>query len=297
MWVLDIESGKEWYAPIRYYQDFKDLRSATMQFAESVSQIPFPTDRWFNEKSDSGNTREQRCIQLENFIRSLAGFVYSGPLHPNIVEVSIHLQSFLGCDTCIGDKDVFLSLHDQVATINRNFELHDYEQRDDELERLKVNLKRSFQLYVYRIFLLPIFERFVGQFISNAKSRTLSIEQMRILDMQSRTALKDQIQLNTEKIRDFVDQLTDLLCEGCNDDLIAIAKSPNYAVLNDEKKVGNVAVFLDSFIRTSIREQVETQVYVPLRSYISKQLVNGCRHDDMEINFKLQVSMNFFPRD
>ena len=48
---------------------------------------------------------------------------------------------------------------------------------------------------------------------------------------------------------------------------------------------GNIFCF-----RESVRDQVEIEVYVPLRTVVSRLLVNGWRHEDMEVHFKMKVS-------
>jgi len=40
-------------------------------------------------------------------------------------------------------------------------------------------------------------------------------------------------------------------------------------------------------VREAVREQVEIEAYVPLRSVVSRWLVNGWRHEDMEAHFKI----------
>ena len=48
-------------------------------------------------------------------------------------------------------------------------------------------------------------------------------------------------------------------------------------------------VYWERLVRESVREQIEIEVYVPLRSVVSRILVNGWRHEDMEVHFKMQV--------
>ena len=88
------------------------------------------------------------------------------------------------------------------------------------------------------------------------------------------------------QIQNFLDQLVDLILEGCNDDLRSIAKrreySPIHKYLVDES-------YWDRLAREAVREQVEIETYVPLRSVVSRLLVNGWRHEDMEVLFKMRV--------
>lgn len=42
IWCYDVESGIEWFAPIRYFRDFQDLRAAALPLYSCVAQIPFP---------------------------------------------------------------------------------------------------------------------------------------------------------------------------------------------------------------------------------------------------------------
>lgn len=80
IWAYDIEAGVEWYAPARYYADFRDLRSELIRLDKSISEIPFPSMGWAgftgmtSDASDSASTKETRRSQLEYFLRR----VFSG---------------------------------------------------------------------------------------------------------------------------------------------------------------------------------------------------------------------------
>eukprot|EP00957_Ditylum_brightwellii_P118903 9068296-Ditylum_brightwellii.AAC.1 len=153
IWVYDIESGKEWYAPVRYYRDFKDLRTAISRLSQAIAQVPFPNVGWgvwkSKEASESVSAKELRCKQLEVFIRTLCAMVYRAALHPNVAEVAVHLQSFLGCDTCIDENNVSLQLHMQVAVNETSYAHRSFEEDDEAKANARLQLKRSIQRYTY----------------------------------------------------------------------------------------------------------------------------------------------------
>lgn len=59
IWAYDVESGMEWYAPVRYYSDFKDLQVALLRVDKAIAEIPFPTmNYWFSsEAKESAKTK------------------------------------------------------------------------------------------------------------------------------------------------------------------------------------------------------------------------------------------------
>jgi hypothetical protein len=73
----DVESGKEWYAPIRYFQD---LRAAAAPLHPSMSQIPFPKQSvsiFGSPLGESAGERQSKCRQLEYFLRTLCAMIKS----------------------------------------------------------------------------------------------------------------------------------------------------------------------------------------------------------------------------
>mmetsp|Transcript_15149 Transcript_15149/g.43960 ORF Transcript_15149/g.43960 Transcript_15149/m.43960 type:complete len:663 (-) Transcript_15149:397-2385(-) len=289
IWVYDVETGREWYAPIRYYCDFKDLRLATSRLCGAILQLPFPSKGWgvfqSKESSDSESAKGLKCAQLEQFIRGICGLLYRGPLHQELADVAFHLQSFIGCDTCFSGSDAKLNVHHQVAVNETSYVRGSGDGHDGVQSRVRLHLKRSLQLYVYRIFLLPIMESVVSQFILEAKKRAPSLGEMRAMDRKSTTALKDNALDNVQRIRDILDNVLNLVKTGCQSDMRLIVERPSFGALHEFVKDSENS-YRDALIHDAIREQVEIEVYVPLRSVISRQLVNGWRHDDMEMQFK-----------
>ena len=93
------------------------------------------------------------------------------------------------------------------------------------------------------------------------------------------------------RIQAFLDQLQDMILEGCMEDFESIAERRDFAPIRtflDGKRKGEA--YWDRLVREAVREQIEIEVYVPLRSVVSRLLVNGWRHEDMEVHFKMQVS-------
>jgi hypothetical protein len=111
IWVYDVESGKEWYAPIRYQTEFGDLRAATLALDSRLSEWEFPKAphklSFFakREADESEPVRQEKCRQLEHFLQRLCSMVYTcQPLHPNVAEIAIHVQSFLGVEAGLNEE-------------------------------------------------------------------------------------------------------------------------------------------------------------------------------------------------
>ena len=297
IWCYDVETGMEWYAPVRYYNDFKDLRTALTTVDKTIGdRVPFPTmGGWgllsSSEANESAKVKEARRSQLEIFLRRVFAGVYRGRLHPYLAEIAVHLQTFVGCDTVLDDGDFFrLSLSKQVAisevTYGKREPTNSKAESDDNAARL--HLKRSIMRYVYRLFLLPTLGELVGHFIDAAKEKVMSLSlspntsKTHQFSVDKKEATKD-----VEKIRDFIDHLQDLILEGCRDDFISISQRRDFAAFVDDPD--NIA--RDDLFREAVREQCELEIYVPLRSTISKYLVYSWFNEDMEMKHKMKVSI------
>jgi hypothetical protein len=295
IWVYDVESGREWYAPVRYLRDFQELRSATGSLCASIYRIPFPSGGWrafgVNEKSEPDSVRDAKCHQLENFLRRITTLVYTDPLHPGIAEIAIHVQSFLGSDTGLSQGgDSFLRLQSPAA-ISEPMCQQKVEKGHSIFEmHIRLLLKRSIQRYVYRIFLLSIMKQIVDDFVSETRANGPTLNEIEVLEAQGRTVLKERALRDLGRIQGFLDQIQDLILEGCAQDFESIASRLDFAALRKfiDGKKGND--YLEKIVREAVREQIEIEIYVPLRSVVSRLLVNGWKHDDMEIHFKMQVS-------
>ena len=295
IWVYDIELGKEWYAPVRYYRDFKDLRAETSRLSASIAQIPFPTDSWKvwggSEANESVSAKENRCKHLERFLRTLSGIVYTGNIHPRLQEVAIHLQSFLGCDTRLDNTDNNSIVMEKHVAMNASKFIRKMKESSSlgtiqDIGMLLL-LKRSIQRYTNRIFLLPITEQLVSQFIDGMKAKLPSASQMNAMKKNNGLALKENAQRDLNKVRDFLDQINDLIVDGTFADLEIISKREEFAPLSKFLESSN-GTQKSAFFIECVREQVEIEIYLPLRSSISKHLVHGWRNDDLEMQFKMQ---------
>jgi len=280
IWVFDVESQMEWYAPIRYLQDFEDLRLAVSRLrAKYVDGLSFPNVGWFHgkEASESQRTKDTRCNQLELFLREICAIVYKDAPNPNMPEVAIYIQTFLGCDSCVDDEGrMRLALHGQgncIGTPHWNLPHQGHTELEDKHE---TQLKKVVQLFVYRIFLLPTIRSLVVRFIEELRTASIS--------GQNRKLEKKQILVILAKIASFISQIQDLIYEGCVDDFNDITISASFNNLYEDGDADEEALYYEA-----ICEQVEIEVYVPLRNTISRHLVNGWRHDDVEIQFKMQV--------
>lgn len=292
IWVHDIESGREWYAPLRYFSDFCDLRAAALQFRpDGISAIPFPS-QGFNywslfgsrpsEANDSDATRETKCRQLEQFLRTLCTMIYTHDLHPSVAEVAIHVQSFLGCDAALDPVHVPLRSLQQSAAATTTV---DGVQHSVDQWRLRTLLKRQFQLYVYRIFLLEATGKLVDRFVDTARAKGPTLKEIEVMQAKSRSALKKHAMEELKQIQAVMDRLQELVLEGCVEDFRVLAQDSG---LDDFLTGKGGDAYLDRLVREAVREQVEIEVYLPLRGTTSRMLVNAWRHEDMEVSFKVQ---------
>lgn len=292
IWCFDVESGMEWYAPVRYFHDFKDLRTALLRVDKSVANIPFPAVGWglgfASEAKESARTREARRAQLEAFLRRVFAGAYRGRLHPALAEAAVHLQTFVGCDTALGEGgDARLSLSRQVAISESSYGKRTPDPKSEPHNNARMNLKRSIQRYVYRLFLLPAVEELISQFVDAAMKKVMSEAPGPPKPTSSRQVAVDKGEAtkDVEKIRDFIDQVQELVLDGCRKDFISISQRRDFAALVDDAD-GSVR---DELFREAVREQTELEVYVPLRSTISRYLVYAWFNEDMEMKHKMKV--------
>ena len=136
------------------------------------------------------------------------------------------------------------------------------------------------------MFLLPSVGELVGHFIGAARDKVMS-ESMVPTTRQSHQFSVDKKEAtdNVGKIRDFIDQVQELILEGCMDDFISISQRRDFAAFVDDPD--NIA--RDELFREAVREQTELEIYVPLRSTISKYLVYAWFNEDMELKHKTKV--------
>ena len=296
IWCFDIESSMEWYSPARYFSDFKDLRNALIRIDKAIGDVPFPSFSWSlgfpgisSEANESESTKQARRQQLENFLRNLFSLVYRGRLNPFLAEVAVHLQTFIGCDTILTDGDsTNLALDNQVAINEVSYGKRTPDSESEQDSNTRMHLKRSIQRYVYRLFLLPSVEKLVNHFVDTARQKVAS-EANNFGSTKRQTVQhninKDVATADVEKIRDFIDQLQELILDGCYEDFMSISQRRDFANLVDD--IDNSV--RDGLFREAVREQVELEVYVPLRSTVSKYLVYAWFNEDMEMKHKTKA--------
>ena len=290
IWCYDIESGREWYAPVRYYNDFKDLRAALIHVDKTIADIPFPSLGGWNlsfssEAKESAKTKDARRNQLEMFLRRVFACVYRGRLHPFLAEVAVHLQTFVGCDTVLGEDGEF-SLSKQVAISESSYGKRTPDPKSEPGNNARMHLKRSIMRYVYRLFLLPSVEALVSSFVNAVGGKFMS-EVPTTRHPPQFSVDKAEASNDVGKIRDFIDQMQELILEGCRDDFISITERREFSalVVDDDNSIR------DDLFREAVREQIELEIYVPLRSTISKYLVYAFFNEDMEMKHKMNVSL------
>jgi len=289
IWVFDVESGTEWYAPIRYFIDFQELRMATSLLNKSIGKLPFPNVSWFNEdeSSLSQQIKDTRCRQLQEFLRGLCNLVYTENIDESTSEIALFVQTFLGCDTEINSEHDFRRNH------------IDFHFRGSKSEtETKSLLKKALQLYTYRLFLLPTFKTLVARFIDDVGRRAVLIEEKKRVSAGSNVSDKEKIIVELATINQVFGNIWELIYKGCLEDVNAIASCPEFSSLISKLTQANRVAFIEGIYREAVREQIEIEVYVPLRSIISGLLVYGWRYDDKSIAYKIEIlkrkSQSFF---
>lgn len=305
IWVYDVETTREWYAPIRYMQDFEELRAACMGLAPpqvGLADWDFPSSRSTRlplllgspirrnrEVERSVEERDTRCRQLEHFLRGLCSLMYTcQPLSPNLAEMAIHVQSFLGVEAGLATATDW-----ETASYHSKYNENVHETPVDRVapklevqqDRVRQALKISIQKYTYRIFLLNVMKAIVSDFVDTTRSRGPRLEDIESLEVRS--TLKSRAMSDLDRIQAFLDQMVDLILEGCADEMREISQRKCFSVLHSLIESDDES-YWDALAREAVREQVEIEVYVPLRSVVSRLLVNGWRHEDMEVQFKIK---------
>jgi hypothetical protein len=144
-------------------------------------------------------------------------------------------------------------------------------------------------MYTYRLFLTDGLSAVVGKFIDSVRDNCPQLDDLEELEAQGRSVLKARAMKDLGSIQSFLDFIQVLILEGCENDFRSIASRDEYASLF--RTVPAVArhheIVLDRLVREAVREQVEIEVYVPLRGVASRWLVRGWRHEDMEVQFKI----------
>ena len=281
IWVYDVESGKEWYAPIRYFEDFEDLRATARALAPTDCKIsdfslPIGTSIWdslTSRRQDVFDEKVQKatCKKLELFLRDLCRIVYTSPVvNASVAKIAIHVQSFLGTEVGLSTTQIEIS-HLQWSALSS--EHHSWNVRH--------LLKRSLQRYMWRLFQLEVIQTVVENFVDSVRARAPSLSEIEALEAEGRDKLKERSIRELKAIRIFLDELVDLLLEGCEEEMQLISKRHEYEALRGQ--FANDKSSFDMLAREATREQVEIEVYVPLRSVVSILLVNGWQHEDLDV--------------
>jgi len=286
IWVFDVESGTEWYAPVRYFKDFEELRIATLALSKSVEKLPFPSSMWLSgdETNLSLSVKDGRSAQLEDFLRGLCNLVYTGEIGSSTSEIALYVQTFLGCDNQL------MSVHMREQVIGMTG-----------TDRSHQQLSQAIKLYTYRLFLLPTFKALFKRFVNDVKRRATLIDERKTVTIQSAqsTIEKEKIIGELVTIKHVFSNIWNLIIDGCLADLDAIANSQDFSIIGTNvSSPDENLVYREALYRESIREQIEIHLYVPLRSTVSRLLVHGWRYDDKIFAYKVQAlrreSQSFF---
>jgi hypothetical protein len=211
-------------------------------------------------------------------VRTLCGMIYKEIPHRDMAEVAVYIQSFLGCDCFLSsDQLVGRAIYNGVS-----------EEKRDETLLVRLCLKRSIRKYTYRLFQLAVMENLVTSFVRSARTRGPKLSDIEALEARGSTSLKMRAMEEMKQIQAYLDKLQEMILEGCIDDFTSIAERKDYSLIHEELQGNMRTGCWDRLVREAVREQVEIEVYVPLRSVVSRWLVNGWKHDDIEIQFKIQ---------
>lgn len=280
IWVYDIDDAREWYAPVRFHQDFVDLRAALTPLYDAVAKIPFPRIGRFRfgspiRQQESDIDSSARAWQLESFLRNVVCMIYRERLHPAAAELAMHVQTFLGC----GEARLLEP---------RLRELPEWSDSGTEASVdifIRGKLQRSLQKHTHRIFMLDAMKQMIDPFVEGVRSRQPDLGEMEVLQVQGHIALKQKALQDLEHVEAFLDFLQDILLESCMEEYCSIASREEYELVYRELKHDESQ--WTRLVHEAIRAQIEIEVYVPLRSVVSRWLVYGWKHEDMEVHFKM----------
>jgi hypothetical protein len=277
--VYDVATGREFYAPVRSRGDFDDLYRAVGRLdAPLLKRMDFPkraqrTMLFGSPVRETAAAQARTTRQLEGFLRTLCGLLYqSSRLNESTAEIALHVQSFLGCD--------HVDFTETAAGVPLLASSED--------RWIRGRLKRSLQRYTYRLLLLPPLQAKVQQFVEGIRGREPLLPDMEALQAQGPQRLKQGALSELAQVKAFLDYLQALILDAGQADFASMAQRDEYRALHPLLQGSQGEIYRDGLVREAVREQVEIEVYLPLRSLLSRWLVNGWRHEDMEANFKIK---------
>jgi Vacuolar sorting protein 9 (VPS9) domain len=304
IWCHDVESGREWYAPLRYFCDFEDLYHATSNIYDKVAALAFPSSASASSSSSSStwstllgsnnnNIHDHQQHPLEHFLRKLGTMIYTEELQPAVVQVAVHYQSFLGCDHALaGEQTSSLSLMTLEEKEMKNGVHHHGSSweglsHNPKQVRTRQALKRSLQMFTYRALLLESIQKLVSQLVNAAASdNSPTLQEM---DKMTTDTLKENSKKKLDKIKTAVDQLQEFLLRAFMEDFRAIAHCGLYTCIHAFLGGSRGESYFDRLVREAVREHVEIEVYLPLRCTASRLLVNAWRNHDALFAFKVKA--------
>lgn len=286
IWVQDVESNSTWYAPFRFSHEFQDLRDAILSFDKSIATIPFPKlKRWLGRENHMPHhIQENQRTELEHFLQELCNRIYKSEDTEYISEIASYVQSFLGCDDINFLKCIQENRSDPSYLLNPS------------IMDILFNFQRALRLYTFRIFLLSSLQTLVARFIADVKARVSVMEAKKSVTPNG-LRQKEKIISEISMVRTVSSSLVKLVINGCQNDFDIIYQSREYEPLLEYYSHNK----LDKVIEESVREQVETIIYIPLRSCLSNLISHGWRHDDhvvaQKMTFLRQQNQDFFKID
>ena len=256
IWIHNLITRQEFYAPVRYEHDFQELQQAL---------------QWKPQQPKTTILR-----QWELLLRR--AWTHLRFQHDRN-EKHVYLESFLGMEdpTTIVEKQ-------SSSTLLPN---------EDDNEQTQSLLRYSFQKYTYRILSLSLVSDWIESFIDTIL-QSVPLEKEALESMQANGEIKPQAHDTMRRIQHFLDSLQKMVVQYCHDDFQSIALADDYSRLHpilfrcDGEFSTHGRTIFDKLVREAVREQIEVEVYVPLRNVVSKLLVHGWRHEDMECHYKMK---------
>lgn len=262
IWVLDVKSGVEWILR-RRFREFFDFRDTVVSIRKKLQSLDFPL-KTMAAVTENNAIVAERLVTLQRFLRRLAGLITINSHHPSTIKLHMALQRFLMVEDRL---DMIILKESDPAT----------------------HIAKTVEVFAHNILHLTVMDRVLHGFIDSFLSHQVE-------DVSRLWSHRDADQV-IDELKKFLDHLQNFLCETLFDDcsdivgavlqngvqlpaqasrLIERLTNPNdgssTSSVNDTARKAEmcdilVQITTDEFrtvIRSAIRRQVETEIYLAL---------------------------------
>lgn len=195
--VIDIKSGAEWFVK-RRFREFHDLKEVLISLYPSIRKLEFPSKRLvesiMSQEAKLGNTgsvnniiTNQRIYSLQRFLRRIMAILPLDSLSSSTTKIQQVIQDFLS----VSDYSNAISILEK---------------------RPSVLLKNTIQVYIHNIMQLDVMDKVINGFIDMYHE---SLPMSKIWDEEAGTKVLNNL-------REYIDNLTNVLYEGLSQDCIDI---------------------------------------------------------------------------